>query len=130
MNSVLDKGNVTFQLAGEEVTLRPTVKAFNLLAGVADSYSVVLQRLAVGHVDTIKTVLRAGLGLNDAEVKELPLKIMMTGVFACTNPCSDFVYRLFNAGKSVEEVQAEEKTKAAASQQDGEADGDTAPLSV
>ncbi|WP_109469193.1 hypothetical protein [Azospirillum sp. TSH58] len=112
--TVLTKGSVTFDLAGESVTLVPTVKAFNLLSSTVDSYSVHLQRLAVGHVDTIKTVLRAGLGLNDAQAKELSGKIMLTGVFAASNPCSDYVYRLFNAGKSMEEVQAEQQAKAAA----------------
>ncbi len=112
--TVLDKGKVTLELAGETVTLVPTVKAFNLLAGAADTYSTLLQRLAIGHVDTVKTVLRAGLGLNDTQVKELPGKIMMTGVLAVSNPCSDYVYRLFNAGKSVKEVQAEQQAKAAA----------------
>lgn len=112
--TVLTKGQVTLELAGETVTLMPTVKAFNLLAGAADTYSTLLQRLAIGHVDTVKTVLRAGLGLNDTQVKELPGKIMQTGVIAVSNPCSDYVYRLFNAGKSVKEVQAEQQAKAAA----------------
>ncbi|MBK3799449.1 hypothetical protein GAY33_09455 [Azospirillum brasilense] len=122
-DTVFTKGTVTFDLAGEPVTLAPTVKAFNLLSSVADSYSVLLQRLAVGHVDTIKTVLRAGLGLNDTQVKELPGKIMLTGVFAVANPCSDYVYRLFNAGKSVKEVQEEQQAKAAA-QDEAEEAGD------
>lgn len=121
MSTVLDKGNVTFELAGEQVTLAPSVFAFNMLAGAADSYSTILQRLAIGHVETIKTVLRAGLKLKDADVKELPGKIMLTGVYPVSNPCSDYVYRLFNAGKSMEEMEAERKAKAAADAKDEEA---------
>ena len=119
-DTVLTKGNVTFDLAGESVTLVPTVRAFNLLSSAADSYSALLQRLAVGHVDTIKTVLRAGLGLSDQQAKELSGKIMLTGVFAVSNPCSDYVYRLFNAGKSVKEVQEEQQAKAAAKDEEGD----------
>lgn len=106
----LTTGEVEISLDGETRTLRPTLDAF---AGIGARYDIgpLLEKLRVGNVATFLDVLRLGLGLSADEARELPAKLMRTGVLPLINPLSDYAFRLFNGGKSAAEIAAEPEVK-------------------
>jgi hypothetical protein len=105
--SNLARGEVAVTLAGTPRTLKPSLNAFSQLGARYDNYGVLMAKIATGNVPAIVMVLRVGLGLNDAGAKELPALVMKTGVTTLIDPLTDYVFRLFNNGKTAEEVQAE-----------------------
>ena len=106
--SKLTKGEVRITLDGEERTLKPTLQAFTTLSARYDNYGQLLGKIASGNVPAIIFTLRQGLGYNDQQAKKLPDQIFKTGVSSLIDPLSDFVYRLYNNGKSADEVMAEQ----------------------
>ncbi|MBI1207507.1 MAG: hypothetical protein GC191_09505 [Azospirillum sp.] len=102
----LTKGEVVITLDGQEVTLKPSLGAFTVLSSRYETYGELLRLLAAGNVPAIIQVLRQGLGLTDAQAKRLPNQLFSTGVSDLIDPVSDYVFRLFNAGKSPAEVMA------------------------
>lgn len=92
-------GEVEIVLDGETRTLRPTLNAFS---GLGAKYDIqpLLRALAASNVAAILDVLRFGLDLSDAEARELPGKLLRTGVVSVVAPLSLFVFKLFTGGKS------------------------------
>lgn len=108
--SKLNKGEVSIVLGGTEHTLKPSLSAFSTLGSRFESWSELLGKIAAGNIPAMIVVLRYGLGFNDAQSKKLPDLVFSTGISNLTEPLSDYVYRLFNSGKGVEEVIAERLT--------------------
>lgn len=108
MTNKITKGEVAITLAGEELTLTPSLSAFSTLSVRYSNYGQLLNLIAEGNVPALVFTLRHALGWGDKQAKTLPTKVMMTGVHKVSEPLAEFVYRLFNAGKSMEEVMAEE----------------------
>lgn len=106
--SKLTKGEVSITLAGTEYTLRPTLQAFSVIGSKYESYGHLLGKIAAGNVPAMVFTLRYGLGWGDAQAKKLPELVMQTGVSGLVDPLTDFVYRLFNGGKSADEVMADQ----------------------
>lgn len=102
--SKISRGEVALTLAGTAHTLKPTLACYQKLATQYENYGVLLNKIASGNVPAIMFVIRHGLGFNDQQAKKLSGLLMDTGISAVTDPLSDFVYRLFNGGKSVDEV--------------------------
>lgn len=108
MSSKLTRGEVAITLDGVEHTLKPSLQAFSALSARYDNYGQLLGRIASGNVPAIIFTLRQGLGYNDQQAKKLPDVVFKTGISTITDPLSDFVYRLYNSGKSADEVMAEQ----------------------
>jgi hypothetical protein len=108
--SKLTRGEVAITLDGAELTLKPTLACFSKLAAQYDNYGELLSKIARGNVPAVIFVLRHGLGWGDKEAKGLAEKVMNTGIIDLTDPLSDFVFRLFNNGLSVDEMQAKQIT--------------------
>lgn len=99
------RGEVAINLDGAERVLKPSLMAFTAL-GSYENYSKLLGLIAAGNLAAILAVLRYGLGLDEAETKKLPGKVFRTGIMNLTDPLADYVYRLFNAGMSLDEALA------------------------
>lgn len=113
MKNALNKGEVDIVLAGETRTLKPTLEAFQQI-GAGGAYRDLLPRITRCDLGTIAFVIRHGLGLTNEEAKKLPQQIFDTGLPKLAAPVAEFVFRLFNAGKSPEEVEAEAAKEAEA----------------
>jgi len=109
-NYTLTTGEVEITLDGEARTLRPTLDAF---AGIGSRHDIgpLLEKLRAGNVPTFLDVLRLGLDLSADETRDLPAKLMRTGVLPLINPLSDYAFRLFNGGKSAAELVTETAPK-------------------
>lgn len=114
MSNPLAKGEVRFTVEGTEYVLRPTMAAFSQINHRYDDYADLIRRITRNDVGAIAFVLRQGLGYGDKEARTLPALIMKAGVSALIEPTTDFVFRMFNAGKSPDEVMKEETAKLAA----------------
>ncbi|MGQ9370346.1 hypothetical protein [Azospirillum sp. ST 5-10] len=122
--SRLTRGEVALTLAGAEHTLKPSLNCYQRLATQYDNYGVLLGKIAAGNIPAIIFVLRHGLGFTDQQAKKLPQLVMDTGLAGLADPLSDFVFRLFNAGKSVDEVMADKAGPADLADAGGEAGGE------
>lgn len=105
--SKLNKGEVAIVLDGTDYTLKPSLSAFSALGSRFESYGELLTKIAAGNVPAIVLVLRHGLGFNDAQTKRLPDMVFRTGIAAVSEALTDYVFRLFNSGKGVDEVTAD-----------------------
>ena len=106
----LHKGEVTVTLAGAEHTLRPTLDAFATIAGLGP-YLGTLRKLGEMDVPTMILVLRLGLGWPEARSREVTKLVFETGVHPLNQRLRDFVFAMFNAGKSAEDVLAEQEIR-------------------
>lgn len=105
--STINKGEVAVILDGTERTLKPSLQAYNALGSRFESQGELLGKIAAGNLPAIIIVIRFGLGMSDAEAKKLPELVMKTGLYSLREPVSEFVFKLFNGGKSAEEVISE-----------------------
>lgn len=105
--SDLTKGEVAIKINGEEYTLKPSLNAFTQLSAGGADYSGVMVSILRNDVTVMARVIRLGLGWNDREAKAIPDMIFKSGVKSLHDPLTDFVFRLFNGGKSSQEVQEE-----------------------
>lgn len=126
--SKLHQGEVAVILAGTEYTLKPSLQAFSVIASRYDSYGQLLSKIAAGSVPAILFTLRHGLGWGDQQAKKLPELVMKTGISGLADPLSDFVYRLFNGGKSVDEVMAQQVGGSDGESGEAAGDGEENPL--
>lgn len=106
MKNALNRGEVEIVLDGEPLTLVPTLQCFQRLAAVSP-YRKTLEALEQGDIAAVLIVLQHGLALDDKAVKALPEKLFKTGAIPLRHRLYDFVFMLFNAGKSQDEVLAE-----------------------
>ncbi|WP_207479576.1 hypothetical protein [Arenibaculum pallidiluteum] len=105
--SKIAKGEVAVTLDGTEYTLKPSLNAFSQLGSRYDNHGALLGKVGCGNVPAIVMVLRLGLGWGDKDAKKLPDLVFKTGIPSLIDPVTDYVWRLFNAGKSFEESIAE-----------------------
>jgi len=104
----LNKGEVAFTVEGTTYTLVPSLTAFSQLSNEYSNYQDLLRKLASNNVPAIARVIRLGLGWNDQQSKKLPELMMRAGLAPLVEATSDYAFRLFNGGKSADEVLAEQ----------------------
>lgn len=120
--SEISRGEVEITLAGQTRTLKPTLRAFTRLGSLYPTYRDLLEKLSEGDYPAVLVVLREGLGLTDKQTQQLPDLLFSTGLSPkLLASLVDYVIRLFNAGKSAEEVRDERLAP-----QDDEGNGQTA----
>lgn len=126
--SKLTRGEVRVTLDGSEHTLTPSLQAFSQLAARYDNHNALLGLLFATNIPAIITVLRLGLGWNDKQAKALPEMVFKTGAPTLVEPLSDYVFRLFNAGKSADEWLSEQNAGKGDSVAKEPADAEENPL--
>jgi len=109
--SQITKGEVVLTLADAEYTLTPSLNAFSRLSAVHKNHNALLEKVREGDVMTILSVIRLGLGWDDKAAKKLPDLIFKTGVGSLIEPTWDYVFRLFNGGKTLDEVLADQSAE-------------------
>lgn len=90
-------GDIVIELDGEEVTLRPTLKAAMSLSRSAGGIVNLINKCGVYDFDTIVAVVTAGLGVQS---KDIPDKCWRTGMIELAPVCIRYLHVLANGGRS------------------------------
>ncbi|BBK37685.1 hypothetical protein STAQ_27630 [Allostella sp. ATCC 35155] len=106
--SKLNQGEVEIVLGGQTRVLRPTINAVRALSRIYDGLDSCRNKLATQNLEVTTNVIRYGLGLNDAEARNLDAQVYRQGLTAdLILPLMRFVAILGNGGKPVEEDPAD-----------------------
>lgn len=92
---------VTFNLAGEEVSLKPTFLAASRIPKAFGGYMPAIDAISKLEPSAMETVIAFGMGLTPHGQKQmnLPEKIYETGYPIVAAPCIEFLTILMNGGK-------------------------------
>lgn len=109
--SKITAGEVAITLAEEERVLRPTLNAATRINNHFGGFVTAIQRVQAMDLDACAYVIRQGLGLSDAEAKELKAKVWSTGVIDLMAPIAKYLMILANGGRdsSSEEAGGEDR---------------------
>lgn len=110
--SDLTKGEVVFTVDGESYTLKPSLKAFSQLSANGADYGGVMLKIMQNNAEEMVRVIKLGLNWGDAESLKAKDLVFRAGMKALHDPLTDYVFRLFNGGKSAKEVAAEAQEEA------------------
>lgn len=98
-------GDVTIELDGEEMVLRPSLKACMTLSRSSNGITSAVQKCLAYDFDTIHQVIAAGLG---ADSRDLPEKIYRSGLIDLSPKCIRFLHVVANGGKPPADESREE----------------------
>lgn len=92
---------VTFELGGEEVTLKPTFLAASRIPKVFGGYMPAIEAISKLDPNAMEVVIAHGMGLTPHGQKQfnIPEKIYGTGFAKVAAPCIEFLTILMNGGK-------------------------------
>lgn len=97
----LGAGNVTINLDGESVTLRPTLQAAQAISRQSGGISGAVRAVGQFDLDAIVSVVTLGLGLTGNDAKEVPGRVYRTGLTDLIGPVSNYLTILANGGRPV-----------------------------
>ena len=92
----IGSGDVAITIAGNDLVLRPTLKACIALSTVDGGISQLAQRCAALDFNAIKMVIEYGLGVRS---KELAENIFKSGLINLNSPCITYLHVIANGGK-------------------------------
>lgn len=92
----LGAGNVEIELAGETVTLRPSLKAAQAISRLDGGIVGAIERAARFDIDLITACVAHGVGQSVKEVEEA---VFTTGLTVLAPPVMEFLSRLANGGR-------------------------------
>lgn len=98
-------GDIAVELDGKEMVLRPTLEACLAISKIAGGLNAAVQRCVALDIDTIVSIVIAGLGLNPNQAKKVPELVYKTGLIALSGPCIDFIHVVANGGRKIEDVE-------------------------
>lgn len=104
----LGAGNVPIELDGEEMALKPSLRAATTLSRQAGGLMGAVERCGRLDFDTIRSVIGLGLGLTENGSKDLPEKVYRTGLMTLSGPAIRFLHILSNGGRPVDPEEADE----------------------
>lgn len=93
-------GDVTIDLDGHTITLKPTLKAAMALSRTHGGLTAMVGKCLAYDFDTIHKIIADGSGINS---KDLPELIFRTGLIELAPPCIRFVHILCNGGRPLTE---------------------------
>lgn len=102
---------VTFELAGESVTLKPTFYAASRIPKHFGGYMPAIEAISKLDPNAMEVVIAHGLQLTQAGQKGLDEKIYSTGYPKVAAPCIQFLTILMNGGKTPEETEEAKSTE-------------------
>lgn len=100
-------GDVTFDLAGQTVTLKCSPQAALAISRQPGSFygtgniPGVVDRIMGRDIDTICAVIRAGLGLAPGAVPDLAAQVYQSGLLGIGSAVLPFIGNLANGGKPI-----------------------------
>lgn len=104
------KGCVPFTVAGTEYTLKPSLSAFAALALAYPNHLDIIRRISGNDAPTMIAVLAAARVIPGARPTELLDLLFRAGPSNLAAPLMDYVFRLFNAGRSADEINGAAET--------------------
>lgn len=90
---------ITVTLNGEQVVLRPTLRAAMLVNGRFNGFSNALQAVQRMDFDAIVFIIQAGAGVKGHAAKALAEKIFHAGIMSLIADAARFVIGLANGGR-------------------------------
>ena len=104
MASKITAGETLVSLDGEELVLRPTMRAMTQISRQYGGLAKARQLLVDENIDAIAFISRLGAGMSDRDAKDLGERIYRNGVTAeLLVPLIKFVAILGNGGKPLDE---------------------------
>lgn len=103
---------VTFELGGEEVTLKPTFLAASRIPKAFGGYMPAIDAISKLDMSAMEVVIAHGMGLTPHGQKQLniPEKIYQSGIAKVAAPCVEFLTILMNGGKRPSDETEEAKS--------------------
>lgn len=96
-------GNVDLVLDGQTVTLRPTLRAAQMLSKQSGGLMSAVQAVARLDIEVVTSVIAMGLNITRPnDINDLAEKVWSTGVVELVEPVTKFLTILANGGRSVE----------------------------
>lgn len=106
--AALGAGNVDIELAGEKVTLRPSLAAAQAISRQSGGISAAVAAVGGFDLDMIVSVVTLGLGVTGAEAKAIPDKVWRTGLTDLVGPVTKYLTIIANGGRPVDDAGGEE----------------------
>lgn len=100
----LGAGNVTIHLDGEDVVLRPTLKAAQNISRAKGGIMAMVEAVSRFDLDAMVTVIAQGIGAEGREARELPERVFTSGQADLVAPLINFLSILANGGRPVDET--------------------------
>src|SRR5688572_6011433 len=98
--TTLGAGNVDLVLDGETVTLKPNLRAAQVLSKQSGGILAALQAVARFDIEVISSTIALGLGkTSPKEITEIGEKVYETGLVDLVEPVSRFLSNLANGGR-------------------------------
>lgn len=107
MASKITSGECVVYLGGDEIVLRPTLRATTQISRTYGGMAKARQALVDENIDAIAHILRLGGGMGDREAKDLTEKVWKNGITVeLLVPLIRFVGILGNGGKPLDDDQS------------------------
>lgn len=104
----IGEGNVTIELGGQEMVLKPSLGAAMAISALGGNRGIseVLQRVVHYDVETVVKVIQAGLGNN---ARELPDLVYKAGLSVLVPKLVTYITNLTNGGRDMSVAKADEE---------------------
>ena len=93
-----ERATVPITIGGEERLMRCTIDGYWLIDRKCKGIYTAWQGVINGQMDTIATVIAAGLGLKTEEAAALPDQLIHMGVRACAAPAMELINLYLDGG--------------------------------
>lgn len=98
----IGSGNVTIVLDGEEVVLKPSLKAAQTISKTSGGIISAINAIGRFDLETMVTVIALGLGKTGTrDVQDLAEKVYSTGITELVEPVTQFLTIVANGGRPV-----------------------------
>jgi hypothetical protein len=95
----LGAGNVEIELDGQIVTLKPSLRAIQILSRQYGGLVTAIDAVGKYDFNAIEQAISVGLNVNQKESRELPDKIFRTGLTNLAGPVISYLSILSNGGR-------------------------------
>lgn len=98
----IGSGNVTITLDGEDVVMKPSLKAAQTISKTSGGIIAAVQAVGRMDFDTVVTVIALGLGKTGTrDVQDIAEKVYATGITELVEPVTRFLTIVANGGRPV-----------------------------
>ena len=98
----IGSGNVTIVLDGEEVVLKPSLKAAQTISKTSGGIIPAINAIGRFDLETMVTVIALGLGKTGTrDLQDLAEKVYSTGITELVEPVTQFLTIVANGGRPV-----------------------------
>lgn len=112
----INAGEVSVTLNGEELVLKPTLRAMTMISRQFSGLAEARRQLVSENIDAVVYILRTGAGLSDKEARGLDEKVFQNGITAdLLVPLIRYVAIVGNGGKPLPDDPASASDDEAAS---------------